>query len=269
MSEGDTRSKSTKLFTCPNEGCIRVYKRYGSMVNHLSYGKCEFQLERESLLDTAKVMYSKKLWGGELSLKIDNTDGSAPTEVPLSDIHKKEKEGWALTSTKKAKPFSEKQRNFLEEKFMIGETTGRKLDPVTVAKQMRVARDADGQRLFSLEEVLSSTQIKSFFSRRAKSKNSEELISDRDYEAAEHEEALTALRNEVLEEIKPHHPIMYDGYNLCNLVTEQKLTRLTVSNLTEICHSFELEVPTQKGRKRKASFIDAVTKLVSQCSCNE
>ena len=78
MSEGDTRSKSTKLFTCPNEGCIRVYKRYGSMVNHVSSGKCEFQLERESLLDTAKAMYSKKLWGGELSLKIDNTDGSAP-----------------------------------------------------------------------------------------------------------------------------------------------------------------------------------------------
>ena len=229
MSEGDTRNKSTKLFTCPNESCIRVYKRYGSMVHHFSYGKCEFQLERESLLDTAKVMYSKKLWGGELSLKINNTDGSALTEVPLSDIHKKEKEGWALTSTKKAKPVSEKQRNVLEEKFMIGETTGLKLDRVTATKQMRVARDTDGQRLFSLEEVLSSTQIKSFFSRRARSKNSEELISDRDYEAAEHEEALTALRNMVLEKIKPYHPIMYDGYNLCNLITEQKLTRFSDS----------------------------------------
>ena len=155
--------------------------------------------------------------------------------------NKKEKEGW-------------------EEKFVIGETTGGKLDPVTVAKQVRVARDT---------EIPSSTQIKSFFSRRARSKHSEELISDRDYEAAEHEEALTALRNEVLEEIQPHHPIMYDGYNLCNLLTEQKLTRLTVSSLTEICHSFELEVLTQKGRKRKVSFIDAVTKLVSQCSCND
>lgn len=266
MSEEDARSKST-LFSCPNEGCIRVYKRYGSMLNHLSYGKCKFQLERESLLDTAKVVYSKKLWSGELSLKIDNTDESTLTEVPLSDLHKKEKEGWALSSAKKAKPFSEKQRNFLEEKFMIGETTGRKLDPVTVAKQMRVSRDVDGQRLFSIEEVLTSTQIKGFFSRRAKSKNSEELISDRDYEAAEHEEALTALRNEVLEEIRPQHPLMYDGYNLCNLVTAQKLNKLTVSKLTEICHAFKLEVPPQEGRKRKAFFIDAVSKLVSQCSC--
>ena len=40
---------------------------------------------------------------------------------------------------------SEKQRTFLEEKFMVGETTGRKLDPVTVARQMKIARDIDGQ----------------------------------------------------------------------------------------------------------------------------
>ena len=28
---------------------------------------------------------------------------------------------------------------------MVGETTGRKLDPVTVARQMKIARDIDGQ----------------------------------------------------------------------------------------------------------------------------
>ena len=58
MNEGDAKTGSPKLFTCPNEGCIRVYKRYGSMVNHVAYGKCEFEPERESLLDTAKIMYS-------------------------------------------------------------------------------------------------------------------------------------------------------------------------------------------------------------------
>ena len=39
---------------------------------------------------------------------------------------------------------------------MIGETTGRKLGPLTVARQMKIARDVDGQRQFSHEEVLSS-----------------------------------------------------------------------------------------------------------------
>ena len=69
---------------------------------------------------------------------------------------------------------------------MVGKTTGRKLDPLTVARQMKIARDVDGQRQVSNEEVLSSTQIQGFFSRRAKCKNSEaQLVSDKDYEAAE------------------------------------------------------------------------------------
>lgn len=61
MNEGDAKTSSPKLFACLNEGCIRVYKRYSSMVNHVDYGKSEFQPERESLLDTVKLMYSKKL----------------------------------------------------------------------------------------------------------------------------------------------------------------------------------------------------------------
>ena len=68
IHEGDAKINSPKLFACPNEGCIHVYKLYGSMVNHVTYGKCEFQPERESLLDTAKITYSKKLWGGEISV---------------------------------------------------------------------------------------------------------------------------------------------------------------------------------------------------------
>ena len=92
MNEGDAKTSSSKSFACPNEGCIRVYKRYGSMVNHVTYGKCEFQPERESLLDTAKIMYSKKLWGGELSQKMDIT-GSAATDVPLADSQNKEEDG--------------------------------------------------------------------------------------------------------------------------------------------------------------------------------
>lgn len=130
MDEEDAKINSPKLFACPNVGCIHVYKRYGSMVNHVTYGKCEFQPERESFLDTAKIRQSKKLWGGESSVNMGNT-GSAATIIPIPDSHKKEEEGWALRATKKAKAFSEKQRKFLEEKFMLGETTGRKLDPVT------------------------------------------------------------------------------------------------------------------------------------------
>jgi len=85
-------NSSPKLSACPNEGCIRIYKRFGSTVNHVAYGKCEFQREGESLLDTAKIMCSKKLWGGELSKKMHmGTTYSAATVVPLADSQKKER----------------------------------------------------------------------------------------------------------------------------------------------------------------------------------
>ena len=55
-----------------------------------------------------------------------------------------------------------------------------------MARQMKIAQDVDSRGQFSKEEVLSSTQIQSFVSRRAKGKNSEaQLVSDKDYEAAE------------------------------------------------------------------------------------
>ena len=116
--------------------------------------------ERESLTDTAKVLYCKKLLGENNALMV-TTETAAKSSLPSP--HNVLDEGWALRSTKTSKPFSEKQRRFLEEKFTIGETTGRKLDPVTVARQMRVARGSDGQRQFTPEELLSASQIQGFF----------------------------------------------------------------------------------------------------------
>ena len=154
---------SERLFSCPNEGCVRVYSRDGSMVIHVTYGKCDFREEVESVMDTAKVLYSKKLWvsDGRISAAANVHCNQATSR----GLHQKEEEGWALQSIKKNKPFSDKQKKFLEEKFMVGETTGRKLDPVTVAREMKTARqDGNGERLFSSSEVLTATQIQSFFS---------------------------------------------------------------------------------------------------------
>ena len=107
MNEGDAKTISPKLFACPNEVCIRVYKRYGSIVNHVPMENANSNL-KESLVDTANIMYSKKLWGGELSQKMGI---SGSTVAPSARSQKKE-EGWALRATKKAKALSEKQRTF-------------------------------------------------------------------------------------------------------------------------------------------------------------
>ena len=136
--------------------------------------------------------------------------------------------------------------NRLRKKFNIGRDTGRKQDPSTVAKEMRRAKDADGNRLFpSSKDFLTSQQIASFFSRLA-SKNKGALTAEPelDEEAGEDddddndngdedENAYSARQEKTMEdmrilatkEIGFSHPIMYDTYNICELLTNGQWRR--------------------------------------------
>lgn len=218
-------------------------------------------------MDTAKVVYCKKLLG-ENSALMATTETTAKSLLPSP--HSIPDEGWALRSTKTSKPFSEKQKRFLEEKFTIGETTGRKLDPVTVARQMRVARGSDGQRQFTPEERLSSTQIQGFFSRRSKSKNQAAVVeAEDDFVAAEVEDAIANVRNEVIKQTQPLHPVTFDGYNLCDLVASGRLCKLSVPVLRDICCRFEPEISSKSPQmpRRKAPYLEILEKHVRACSC--
>jgi len=77
-------------------------------------------------MNTAKVLYCKKLLGENNALMV-TTETAAKPSLPSS--HNVLDESWALRSTKPSKPFSEKQWRFLEESFTIGATTGRNLIP--------------------------------------------------------------------------------------------------------------------------------------------
>ena len=97
-----------------------------------------------------------------------------------------------------------------------------------MAWQLKTARDAYGKRLFSHKELLTDTQIQGYFSRRVKCKHQHAaLITEKDYEAAEVENTLTDVRNEVLQQVQPEHPFMFDGYNLYYLYATQKVSKLT------------------------------------------
>ena len=78
--------------------------------------------------------------------------------------------GWALKSSRKPVRFNETQKQFLTEKFEIGEETGNKEDHAKVCREMRLKKDMHGLKVFSTEECLTTQQIASFFSRLASKK---------------------------------------------------------------------------------------------------
>ena len=127
----------TAAFACPQDKCMIVFQRHSALEKHLFSEKCTKSLKR-SLLDLAKIAYKSALEEGV---------GTIPTLQPvpgsecLTDCCNKE--GWALKSTKNAFRFSEKQKAYLDAKFNIGQTSGRKLDGEVVAREMRRAQGPD------------------------------------------------------------------------------------------------------------------------------
>ena len=151
---------TVKLFACPEEGCTKTYQRFFALQHHLDSGKHERALEHETLLDKAVHEYAARLDEQFTRVQIhQSTAGTtSSSETTLSM-------GWALKSNTTTRVrFNEKQKQYLRDKFSIGESTGNKANPVAVAKSMISARDSNGQRLFSSAEFLTSQQISSFFS---------------------------------------------------------------------------------------------------------
>ena len=250
------------LFSCPVNGCVCTFQKYHNLEHHMSFGKCRLLEERHTLLDKAKLLYHEKLsegFGGNPF--ISSTAQSKPATEVIQ-------QGWALKASRKSKRFSDNQKAYLNDKFQIGMETGLKADPEDVSQDMRHAKMENGERRFTVDEFMTSQQIKSYFSRRAaKLKNLPERTSGSQDNEVEEEVAYFSIRNHIVEECHIMHPITYDSYNICQLHTDGKLTRLSVALLKYICIYFGLDVNGLPDR-RKAPYISLITGLVQSCSCS-
>lgn len=187
-----------EAFPCPNEGCVRVFQRFSPLERHLSFERCSKSLERQTLLDIAKTQYAFLLEVGVGKMPTLKSRELHVTDVSIS----KAEEGWALKEARKSYRSNEAQKSYLEAKYNIGQTTGRKLDAETVAREMRRSIGPDGNRLFRVSGFLMPQQVSSFFSRlAAKSRNnivvgddiraSEEETARHDIQTARHDFSLT------------------------------------------------------------------------------
>ena len=85
----------------------------------------------------------------------------------------------------------------------------------------RHAYGEDGNRLFSVTEFLSVEQVSSFFSRLAtKIKQQKIAVTEADAVAADED------RQAVLTSLQQQHPIVYDQFNVCDIVVKGVLKKL-------------------------------------------
>ena len=156
--EGPIYNKA--VYSCPQEGCIRVFQRSSALERHLSLEACELSPERYSMLDLAKQQYASRLQEGACPLPSLKVQGPAVS----SSCKQKASEGWALKEAKRVERFNENQKSYLQAKFNIGQASGRKLDPEVVAKEMRRARAIDGKEVISCRRIpVPPTDIFFFF----------------------------------------------------------------------------------------------------------
>ena len=176
--------------------------------------------------------------------------------------HQVLQKGWALKVPKRATRFPDNVRNYLQEKFDVGNATGHKADPVQVSVDMRCAGDELGGRLFAASECLQTQQIRSFFSRlvaaqKKRVRRIEDEVRDleSDSQAERYETELQELREGIIAEVAEKHPICYKRFNLCELSQQNKLKKFNIDMLVRICEHFELDIATV-SRNRKEGFIN-------------
>ena len=248
------------MYSCPQDGCVRVFQRLSALEKHFSLEKCTQSLERHSLMDLAKMGYKTCLEEGV---------GVLPAiQAPISHQEASliPKEGWAIRAAKKSYRFSDKQKSYLMAKFHIGQTTGRKVDAEVVAREMRRARGTDGVRLFQASEFLSSSQVASFFSRQSAAVRQSDP-DEMDVQAAL-EETNFSQAKETVETVQLQHPLVYDHYDLCAMALWNTLKQLKLPMLQRVCEDLGLDMPVPPVCK-KAPYLALLEDVTGKCSCRK
>ena len=189
-------------------------------------------------------------------------------------MHSPLKKEWALKTKKKRTQFTEEQKKFLKEQFVIGEERGKKADQKEVSNECAKSGMNRGLAFFLAVMFFRLNRWRAFSlvwlprSGRVHRSNMKNLYSgDEDHQnAAEKESLLSKLHAVVEVEIALRHPIVALSRNICNLVHDNKLSTLSVAMLREICESLGLNVDDITERKKK-SLINRITRVVGECLC--
>ena len=168
LQSGDAGTPSTVCFSCPEEGCIKMYQSYQVLQKHLDVGKHLIKLERESSYDIVKMKWAdtcQEVSGSYVQKNILAASSSQQSDITVYSSNPTTDEGWALKKSRKSTRFSEGVRVYLKNVFIQGEETGTKANPPDIASKMKMLRSKNGKKMFSKDEWLSTDQVTRYFSK--------------------------------------------------------------------------------------------------------
>ena len=128
----------------------------------------------------------------------------------------------------------------------------------------------------TVPNFLLHNRLLAFFSRLAAKKTTAEDTEDDDEDEdhtahLQRENHLQQMRDNIVTSmsVQDAHPIVYDSFNICELVQKSKLASFSLKMLQEICSSFGLDISNIKI-KRNQPYINIrrdLVRLVKGCKC--
>ncbi|CAF3917368.1 unnamed protein product [Rotaria sp. Silwood1] len=185
---------SEEIFECNEDGCVEKFFKLGNLLRHICNGKHTLLPERQCLGDTAALIYTAKLETIESKQMCSMMLETSRRKALYDDQNRFPPlpQGWGLPSERKHTRLSNKQVKYLTERFdeALHKENPIRWKPETVAEHMREYK-ISGKFLFSPEEFLKVSQIRSFFSRlSAKRKNLPRTEENGNENENENEEAI-------------------------------------------------------------------------------
>ena len=271
-------SSGELIFACSEPGCLSSFSTHKDLELHMDAAVHSKVLEGETQFDVIR-----KKWVSKLSEVPGSTLNFASSHMSPHDQESDNPppRGWAVKTPKKKVRIAGKVKSYLTDKFNKGVNTGQKADAVAVANEMQVLRGNDGKLIFSPDQWKTHTQISSFFSRlfrvqkkrecsgqseRKEIDHAVELESERGDSESDNEDedqVFQEIRETVYKAVDITHPIVYRGYNICDMVHRSTINKLKVQELKAICIAIGLEC--EGHPRRKATYIEPIKELVKCC----
>ena len=113
-------------------------------------------------------------------------------------------------------------------------------------------------------------QIAAFFSRLAvqsRQQVDEGEIHEENIGATVKESNFDDVRKSVNQNVNLQHPIIVDQYDVCQLVHNKGLKKLTINMMGKLCLELGLTTPNPPVRRR-APYEEALEEAVALCSCS-